>query len=127
AGWPIEHYRDPEHPLQLRLRAVVESATGEPVVATGVDGCGAPLFTASLTGLARAFLGLVTAAPGSVARTVADALRAHPELVAGTSPAAGDSRLMAGVPGLLVKSGAEGVAAAAHPEVGAVALKIDDG
>lgn len=127
AGWPVADYCDPGHPLQQRLRAAVESCTGEPVVAVGVDGCGAPLFTASLTGLATAFQALVAAAPGSVERTVADAMRAHPELVAGTGPAAGDSRLMAGVPGLLAKSGAEGVAAVAVPEVGAVALKIDDG
>ena len=58
-------------------------------------------------------------------RTVADAMRAHPELVAGTG--AEDTRLMAGVPGLLAKGGAEGVLAVAVPEVGAVALKIDDG
>jgi L-asparaginase II len=127
AGWPIEGYRDPAHPLQRRLRAAVASGTGEPVEAVGVDGCGAPLFTASLTGLATAFQSLVSAAPGSVERTVADAMRAHPELVAGTGPAAADSRLMAGVPGLLAKSGAEGVAAVALPGVGAVALKIDDG
>jgi L-asparaginase II len=35
--------------------------------------------------------------------------------------------LMGGVPGLLVKAGAEGVVAAALPGVGAVAIKIDDG
>jgi L-asparaginase II len=92
-----------------------------------VDGCGAPLFAFSLTGLARAFLALVTAEPGSVERTVADAMRAHPELVAGTSPGAGDTLLMAGAPGLLAKSGAEGVGAVAVPGAGAVALKIDDG
>jgi L-asparaginase II len=127
AGWPIEDYQRRDHPLQQRLREAVAAGTGEPVAAVGVDGCGAPLFAASLTGLARAFLALVTAEPGSVERTVADAMRAHPELVAGTSPEAGDTRLMAGVPGLLAKSGAEGVAAVAVPGVGAVALKIDDG
>jgi L-asparaginase II len=83
------------------------------------------LFAASLTGLARAFQGLVAAAPGSAERSVADAMRAHPELVAGTG--AGDTMLMAGVPGLLAKSGAEGVAAVAVPAAGAVAMKIDDG
>jgi L-asparaginase II len=125
AGWPTDGYLRPEHPLQQRLRAEVERCTGEPVTAVGVDGCGAPLFAASLTGLARAFQGLVAASPGSAGRTVADAMRAHPELVAGTG--AGDTLLMAGVPGLLAKSGAEGVAAVAVPAAGAVALKIDDG
>jgi L-asparaginase II len=125
AGWPVEGYCDPEHPVQVRLRAALEACTGEEVVAVGVDGCGAPLFTASLTGLAAGFLRLVGSAPGSVERTVADAMRASPELVAGTG--APDTRLMAEVPGLLAKSGAEGVCVVAVPETGAVALKIDDG
>jgi L-asparaginase II len=125
AGWPVPGYRRPEHPLQQALRTAVAGCTGEPVRVVGVDGCGAPLFAASLTGLARAFQKLVAAPPGSPERTVADAMRAHPGLVAGTG--AGDTLLLAGVPGLLVKSGAEGVAALALPGTGAVALKIDDG
>lgn len=125
AGWPVDGYWNPGHPLQQRLRAAVAGCTGEPVTAVGVDGCGAPVYSASLTGLARAFLGLVSAAPGTVERAVADAMRAHPELVAGTG--GGDTLLMAGVPGLLMKAGAEGVAAVAVPGTGAVAVKIDDG
>jgi L-asparaginase II len=125
AGWPIEEYWRPEHPLQARLRATVEEFTGEPVAAVGVDGCGAPVLSASLLGVASAFLRLVSGAPGSVERTVADAMRAHPDLVAGTD--ADDTRLMRAVPGLLAKGGAEGVVVAAVPEVGAAALKIEDG
>ncbi|SCL20589.1 asparaginase [Micromonospora nigra] len=125
AGWPVDGYWRPEHPLQVALRAAVEDLTGECAAAVGVDGCGAPVFAVSLTGLAGAFLRLVSAEPGSVPRAVADAMRAHPELVGGTQ--ADDTRLMRGVPGLLGKVGAEGVFAAALPGVGAVALKIDDG
>jgi L-asparaginase II len=125
AGWPIDAYRQPDHPLQVGLRAAVQDLTGEEVAAVGVDGCGAPVFAVSLVGLARAFLRLVTGRPGSVEATVADAMRAHPELVAGTG--ADDTRLMRGVPGLLAKGGAEGVVAVAVPGVGAVAVKIDDG
>ncbi|HLU45525.1 MAG TPA: asparaginase [Natronosporangium sp.] len=127
AGLPVEDYYEPDHPLQERLQQAVTDCTGEPVAATGVDGCGAPLYAVSLTGLARAFLTLVGAVPGSAERMVADAMRAHPELVAGTHPEATDTRLMQGLPGLLVKSGAEGVVAAALPGGGAVAVKIDDG
>ncbi|WFE51569.1 asparaginase [Micromonospora sp. WMMD1155] len=125
AGWPLEGYWRPEHPLQQRLRAAIEEFTGEQVAAVGVDGCGAPVLAVSLTGLAGAFLRLVDAEPGSVPRTVADAMRAYPEIVGGTQ--ADDSRLMRGVPSLLAKVGAEGVITVAVPGVGAVALKIDDG
>ncbi|MEU4771374.1 asparaginase [Micromonospora sp. NPDC023644] len=125
AGWPLDGYWRPEHPLQQRLRDAVEEFTGEPAAAVGVDGCGAPVLAVSLTGLAGAYLRLVSAEPGSVPRTVADAMRAHPEIVGGTR--AEDTRLMRGVPGLLAKVGAEGVLAVAVPGVGAVALKIDDG
>ncbi|MEV6816981.1 asparaginase [Micromonospora sp. NPDC051296] len=125
AGWPADGYWRPEHPLQQRLRDAVEEFTGEQAAAVGVDGCGAPVLAASLTGLAGAYLRLVTAEPGTAPRAVADAMRAYPEIVGGTQ--ADDTRLMRGVPGLLAKVGAEGVIATALPGVGAVALKIDDG
>ncbi|MDG4768222.1 asparaginase [Solwaraspora sp. WMMD406] len=125
AGWPLEEYWHPEHPLQERIRATVEEFAGEPAGAVGVDGCGAPVLALSLTGLARAFLRLVTGSAGSVERTVADAMRGYPELMSGTG--AVDARLMRAVPGLLAKSGAEGVLAVAVADVGAIAVKIDDG
>ena len=124
-GWPVEGYLDPKHPLQVAMAAAVTDLAGEPIAATGVDGCGAPVFAFSLTALARAFRRLVEAAPGTPERRVADAMRAHPELVAGTS--ADDTALMRAVPGLLAKGGAEGVVAVAVPGVGAVAIKIEDG
>ncbi len=125
AGWPTTGYTDPAHPLQQALTAAVEQLSGEQVAAVGVDGCGAPVLAISLTGLARAFLRGVEAAPGTAPRRVADAMRAHPELASGS--AGQDALLMRAVPGLLAKGGAEGVAAVAIPGVGAVALKIDDG
>ena len=124
-GWPLESYLDPKHPLQLAIADAVTDLAGEPIAATGVDGCGAPVLAFSLTALAGAFLRLVTAEPGTHERWVADEMRAHPELVAGT--AADDTVLMGAVPGLLAKGGAEGVVAVAMPGTGAVAIKIDDG
>jgi L-asparaginase II len=123
-GWPHKGYLAPDHPLQVGLREAVEELTGESLAAVGVDGCGAPLFALSLVGLARAFRRLATAADGPE-RDVADAMRAHPDLVAGTGRAA--TRLMTDVPGLIAKDGAEGVFAAALPDDSAVAVKIDDG
>lgn len=125
AGWPIDSYLSPEHPLQLACRAAVEEIAGESIAAVGVDGCGAPVFALSLVALARAFLRLVEAEPGTPQRAVADAMRAYPEHVSGTGEP--DARLMRGVPGLLAKGGAEGVHAIAIPGRGAVAIKVEDG
>ncbi|MGW7467510.1 asparaginase [Streptomyces xantholiticus] len=124
-GWDRMNYLDPAHPLQQLVRTVVEEAAGEPVTALGTDGCGAPLMAVSLTGLARAFRYFVLAAPGSAERRVADAMRAHPEYVAGTRRP--DTWLMRGVPGALSKMGAEAVQAVALADGRALAFKVDDG
>ena len=126
AGWDTKTYTDPGHPLQAEIKRTIERLAGEQVsVPPGVDGCGAPLFAISLTGLARAFGALVRAQPGSPERRVADAMRANPQWTSGTSRP--DSRLVRGVPGLLLKSGAEGVEGLALADGRAVALKVDDG
>ena len=125
AGWPTDSYRDPSHPLQREIKAKLEQLSDEKVAATGVDGCGAPLFAISLTGLARAFGSLVLATAHSAERSVADAIRAHPEWTSGT--ARSERALMRAVPGLLVKSGAEGVQALALADGRAAAIKMEDG
>jgi L-asparaginase II len=124
-GWPTDSYRDPGHPLQRHVRATLERLSGEQIAATGVDGCGASLFALSLTGLARAFRALVLADPGSAERHVADAVRAHPEWTSGTNRP--ERALTKAVPGLLVKSGAEGVQAFALADGRAAAVKMEDG
>ena len=125
AGWPTGSYTDPGHPLQLALRRTIEDLAGEPSAAVGVDGCGAPVVALSLAGLARAFQALVTAAPGTPERRVADAMRAHPEWTSGSLRP--ERALMATVPGLLLKAGAEGVQAFALADGRAGVFKIEDG
>ncbi|CAN5176923.1 asparaginase [soil metagenome] len=125
AGWSVTDYLAETHPLQQEVRRVVEELAAEPVTATGVDGCGAPLFAISLLGVARAFAAMVRATPGTPARLVADAMRAYPEMVAGHRRE--DTQLMRAVPGLLMKGGAEGVHAAALADGSAVAIKVEDG
>jgi len=127
-GWPTASYLDPSHPLQLRIKRTIAELAGEPVTATGVDGCGAALFAISLHGLARSFRTLVLAGPGTPERAVADAMRAYPAWMSGTTRH--DRQLMDAVPGTLSKGGAEGVQAFALPVPGgaiAGAVKIDDG
>ncbi|GAA5007267.1 asparaginase [Kitasatospora paranensis] len=124
-GWDTAGYLDPGHPIQKLAREALEEATGEQAAHVGTDGCGAPLLAVSLTGLARGFRALVLAEPGTPQRRVADAMRAHPEYVAGTRRA--DTHLMRAVPGALSKMGAEAVQVVALADGRALAFKIEDG
>ena len=118
-GWPTSGYVDADHPVQLRIVDDLRRVIG-PIEHVGVDGCGAPAATVSLTGLA-----------GAVRRLAVDGHRVHramtryPEMVGG--PDRHVTRLMRLVPGLLVKDGAEGVQVAALPDGRAAAFKIADG
>ena len=123
AGWSTGDYLEPEHPLQVATRAVVGELTGVPVELATVDGCGAPLFSTTLRGLARSFSRL--AAGDGLERRVGRAMSAHPWHVAGTGRDA--TRFMEAVPGLVAKDGADGVYAAGLPDGGAVAVNIADG
>ena len=107
AGRPTT-YLDPDHPLQQAIAATFADLTGEPIAVTAVDGCGAPL----LLGVAgRAGPGLPPARSrrGRVGRRardaarIADAIRAHPAYVSGTTR---DERaLLTAIPGAIGKAG----------------------
>ncbi len=125
AGWDTAGYRDPAHPLQGAVRTAVEELTGVAVAHVAVDGCGAPLFSTTPAGLARAISRIATAGADTPEGRVAAAMRAHPWWVAGTGRDV--VRLAAAVPGLIAKDGAEGVLAAALPDGGAVVVKVLDG
>jgi len=89
------------------------------------DGCGAPLYGVSPYGLCVAFQQMVRSPAGSYERQVADAIRTYPAWASGDGEL--DTSLMAALPGLLVKSGAEGVLAFAHESGAAGAVKVQDG
>jgi L-asparaginase II len=118
-GWPTAGYTDPDHPVQRRILDDLRQETG-PAEHVGIDGCGAPAPTMSLTALASAVRRL--AVDG---HPVHAAMTGHPEMVGG--PTRDVTRLMRLVPGLLAKDGAEGVHVAALPDGRAVAVKIADG
>jgi len=124
-GWPLDDYRAADHPLQQHVAGTLERLAGEPVAATGVDGCGAPVLAISLVALARVFSRSVLADAEAPERRVADAMRAFPTHVGGTDRDV--TVLMDGAPGLLLKDGAEGVLAGALADGRAFALKVDDG
>ncbi|GAB6985385.1 asparaginase [Nocardioides pyridinolyticus] len=123
-GWDTDSYLDPQHPLQRGIRATFEELTGEPVAAVAVDGCGAPLLSTSLVGLARAFRRLALATDGAEHR-VAEAIRAHPAHVSGTRR--DELTLLTAIPGAIGKMGAEGSHVLALADGRAFALKVDDG
>ena len=123
-GWDVATYLDPDHPLQVWIAKTFAELTGQPVEAVAVDGCGAPLLSTSLTGLARAFRTLAIAEDG-LERRVADAIRAHPQFTSGTRR--DEAALLRAIPGAIGKAGAESCYAVAMPDGRAVALKADDG
>jgi L-asparaginase II len=124
-GWPTETYTSADHPLQVAIRAAFESMTGERATMVAVDGCGAPLFATSLTGVARAFQTLITAEPETAEGKVATAVARFPEYASGTRR--DEAKLLRALPGAIGKAGAEACYAVALPDGRAIALKIDDG
>ncbi len=123
-GWDTATYLDPEHPLQVAIAETFADLTGEKVAVVAVDGCGAPLLSTSLGGLARAFRTVALATSGPEKR-VADAIRTHPEFTSGSRR--DEATLLRAIPGAIGKAGAESCYAVALADGRAVALKTDDG
>lgn len=124
-GWPIDSYRDASHPLQQSIRWQLEALAGEQVQHVGIDGCGAPVMSLTLTGLARSMSRAVQGEPESPSRRVTAAMVAFPDFVGGSNRDV--TAFMRAVPGLVAKDGAEGVYVAALADGTAVAIKAEDG
>ena len=118
AGYPVESYLEFDHPLQLVVKEVIEEYTAEPILFTTVDGCGAPLHTVTVEGLARAI--------GRFSRDdeqIRDAMLQNGWAV---DDHGADDTLMLEA-GIVAKLGAEGVFVAGTKEGFGVAVKIADG
>ena len=117
AGWDVETYWHPDHPVQrlaLETLATLAEVPSEQIK-TATDGCGVVTFGLPLRKAALLFARLadprgVRDAPLRVAlERIRDAMMAHPELVAGERRRL-DTALMRAAPGTLVaKGGAEGL------------------
>lgn len=129
-GWDAATYLDPQHPLQLHIRETAERLTGEKFAVTAVDGCGAPIFAMTLSGLARALHRIGTSKPNSPfalhrsAGELVAAVRANPWTIDG--PGRPDTVLIERL-GVFSKGGAEGVQVMVAPDGTTVALKMLDG
>jgi len=126
-GWSVPGYLDPGHPIQRSMHAAVAAGAGRAASAVpfGGDGCGMLAFQLPLGALAGAFGRLASGGLGAGGDRVADAMRAHPQLVA--FDGALDTELMRGHDGLVAKIGAEGVLAVGLPDGRGLALKVADG
>lgn len=124
-GWDLATYRELDHPLQQACADTLAELAGEPVAATAVDGCGAPVMAVSLAGLARAFGRLASAESGTDEARVADAIRAHPEFLGGTRRDV--TAFIRGTSGAIAKDGAEAVYAVGLADGRGIALKVADG
>ena len=128
--WPIVGYLDPEHALQKRVREIVERFTGDKVIATGVDGCGAPVHAMSLVALARGIRGVSTASIASPFAMLRGAASLRAAVLANAWVAGGvgepDTAIVEKL-GIFAKIGAEGVMVLSTTDGTTVALKILDG
>jgi L-asparaginase II len=129
-GWDLATYREQDHPLQQAIEATFAELTGEAVTTVAIDGCGAPLLSTSLVGLATAFRRLALGTdgfdkPDEQSVRVAEAIRKHPAYVSGTTR--DELALLTAIPGAIGKAGAESCYAIALPDGRAFALKTDDG
>ena len=120
-------YIELDHPVQIACKDAMEEATGVDTPGHCIDGCSAPNYATTVSGLARAMARFATSTDGSAEHRLTHAMMAHPELVAGTDRACTD--LMREMNGkAAIKTGAEGVYTAILPgkRLG-IALKITDG
>lgn len=126
-GWDPAGYLDHDGPVATLLRDAVAELTGatiDPATVTR-DGCGAEVYPLPLISMARAYARLTAGEPGTPESAVADAMSAHPELVAGRGRDA--TAIMEAIPGSIAKDGAEGFLAIALPDGSALAVTIADG
>ena len=118
AGWDVETYLEPSHPMQTLVADVLAEFSGEPILHSTIDGCGAPLHTITVEGLARAIGKFAATEP-----EIVNAMLAHPWAVGDTkSP---DALIMEH--GMVAKLGAEGVFVIGLKSGHGVAVKIADG
>jgi L-asparaginase II len=129
-GWPLETYREPEHPLQRAILEAVLKVTALAEVHVGVDGCGVPVHGLPLSRMALIYARLTEPERWGrlepFAARAGTAMRAEPYLVAGRNRL--DTALMQARPDIVAKGGAEGLVCAGVFGAGiGVAAKIRDG
>lgn len=120
-------YLELDHPVQKAVLEAFEDSTQETSPGHGIDGCSAPNFASTLHGMARAMARFAASPDGSAEARLHQAMRLHPELVAGDRRACTELMRATGNK-VAIKTGAEGFYTAILPEKKlGIALKITDG
>ncbi len=83
--FPIDNYRDPDHPAQIMIRKVIGEMCDVENVEYGVDGCGVPTFYIPLDKMAVGFARLANPdclppKRKDAAIKIVNAMQAHPEM-----------------------------------------------
>ena len=100
-------YTDVSHPVQKACLDAFQEVTQETSPGFGIDGCSAPNHACTLHGMARAMAHFAASPKGSAEARLHEAMRLHPDLVAGESRAC--TELMRAMDGqVALKTGAEG-------------------
>jgi L-asparaginase II len=118
AGFDAKTYLAADHPLQQLVEQVIEEYSGEKILHSSIDGCGAPLHATTVEGLARAISNF-----SAKDTDVVDAMLANPWAVGDTNSM--DAIVMKH--GMVAKIGAEGVFVIGLKSGHGVAVKIADG
>jgi L-asparaginase II len=140
-GAPTATYDQPEHPVQIAIGRTVSQFSETPIdeIATGIDGCGVPVFGVTVRAMAVMYAKLVAPPPAladatrqACQRIVAAMIR-YPEIIGGKTDRL-DTEMMRAAQGRLIsKIGAEGVYTVGvlpceqWPRGLGLALKIEDG
>jgi L-asparaginase II len=135
-GDPIETYLEPDHPVQVRIRAAVMALADVSTdrLRMAVDGCSAPTFALSIRHAAQMFARLLSPdglgdGLGEAARRAVAAMRAHPTMIAGTERLC-TSLMESTGERLVAKIGAEGFYGLGFERRGkgvGIAIKVADG
>jgi len=118
AGWDTATYLQLDHPIQQLTKTLLEEYSGERILKTTVDGCGAPLHLMTVSGIATAMGRFVANHPDIVAEMLE-----YPWVIGDISTP--DAIFMG--EGIAAKLGAEGVFVAGLADGHGVAVKIADG
>lgn len=123
-GWDTKNYLDTNHPLQIAIKEEIEKSSLEKSQNDTFDGCGAPLFAITISGLANSIHSVVEG-EDLPSQQIVKAMSEYPHMVAGNGRLS--TRWMESTPGLIMKEGAEGVHIAGMKNHGVIAFKVIDG